>query len=295
MVQSEKNYLSLDHLSGKLLREIRESKGYTQQYVSQGIMRQSTYSKIEREETEPSASKLFMILERLEVSVGEFLFIQGEYTHTEKGNIVYAFINRKYHLPKVLRALKKDVDRYLDKNDDVLIKDIQSIYNGLIILSSTRDIKLARRFVEPVWNRIESFNEWRLTEIYLVNNIMYFFQAESAIHITNRAITQLEKYTDYSMSTTLRFNFKFNLIYLLLDKKMYHQALIELESLIPYAKELKKHDMLAVCYTRQGVAMIKSGQDSGQYWIDKGMHMLEVIEEFELKEQIEQEIENFLE
>lgn len=294
MVQSEKKYVSLDHLSGKLLREIRESKGYTQQYVSKGIVRQSTYSKIEREETEPSASRLFMILERLEVSVGEFLFIQGDYTHTEKGNIVYAFINRKYYLPKILRALKKDVDRYLDKNDDVLIKDIQSIYNGLIILSSTRDIKLARRFVEPVWNRIESFNEWRLTEIYLVNNILYFFHADSAIHITNRAITQLEKYKDYSLSTTLRFNFKFNLIYLLLDNKQYHQTLVELESLIPYAKELKKHDMLAVCYARQGVAMTKSGQDSGQDWIEKGLHMLEVIEELELKEQIEQEIENFL-
>lgn len=294
MKQSKPNHLTLDRLSGKLIREIREAKGYTQKYVSQGTMRQSTYSKIEREETEPSASKLFLILDRLEMTPEEFLFIQGNYTHTKKGNIMYKFINQKYNLPHVLKELKAEVDEYLKENDDAIIKDIQSIYKGLIIFSNTSDIKLTRQFVEPVWRRIEAFDEWRLTELYLVNNILYLFSAESAIHIANRAIQQLQKYTGFQVSTTLRFNFKFNLVYLFMDNQQYDRALSALDDLIPDTKELKKHDMLAVCYVRKGIALLKSGEESGQELIDKGLFMLEVIEELELKRLIEQEMQSFL-
>ncbi|WP_208559434.1 helix-turn-helix domain-containing protein [Marinilactibacillus kalidii] len=290
----EENLAPFNQLSGKLLRKIRESKGYTQKHVSQGIMRQSTYSKIEREETEPSAPKLFAILDRLEISVEEFLFIQGDYRHSKKGNIIYEFVSQKYNVPEELEKLKSEVTDYLHYNEDPIVQDIQSIYEGLIIFGKTHDIRLARKHVQPVWDRLESFDEWHLTEIYLVNNILYFFNADSAIHISDRAITQLERYEGFRASNSLRFNFQFNLVYLLIDNGQFDKALVALESLILYAKQLKKHDMLAVCYARKGVSMLKSGNTDGNLWIKRGTNMLKVIEEDTLKKHLEEEVRAFL-
>lgn len=290
----EENQAPFNQLSGKLLRKIRESKGYTQKQVAQGIMRQSTYSKIEREKTEPSAPKLFAILDRLEMTVEEFLFIQGNYSHSKKGSLVYAFISQSYNNPKELEKLKDEVSHYLKYNEDPVIKDIEAIYTGLIVFAQTHDIRLARKHVQPVWDRLERFDDWRLTEIYLVNNILYFFNADSAIHISDRAVTQLDKYENYRASNDLRFNFQFNLVYLLIDNHQYSEALTSLENLILYAKELKKHDMLAVCYTRKGVSLIQSGDPTGEKWIRKGTNILEVIEEDTLKQRLEEEVRAFL-
>lgn len=286
--------LSLNHLPGKLLRKIRESKGYTQKYVAQGILRQSTYSKIEREEAEPAASKLFAILDRLEMTVEEFLFIQEKYTYSRKGKILYSFVNQKYNVPDELEKLKKEADDYLTEFEDTVVKDIQSIYESLIVFGRTHDIKLARKYVQPVWDRIEAFDEWRLTEIYLVNNIMFFFNADTAIYISSRAIDQLKKYEGFNTSAKLRYNLKFNLVYLFMDSKNYDKALTALENLIPYTKELKKHDMLAVCYARKGVSMIKSGDEKGEEWISKGLNILDIIEEYELKNLLKEEIHSFI-
>ena len=52
--------------------------------------------------------------------------------------------------------------------------------------------------------------------------------------------------------------------------------------------------MLAVCYARKGVSMIKSGDESGEDWIDKGLNMLDIIEENELKELLKEEIKSFI-
>ena len=57
---------------GDVLKEIRVDRGYSQQYVAEGIMGQSAYSKIERNEIEPTFRKWLAILEKLNVSVDEF-------------------------------------------------------------------------------------------------------------------------------------------------------------------------------------------------------------------------------
>ena len=42
---------------GDVLKEIRIDRGYSQQYVADGIMGQSAYSKVERSEIEPTFRK----------------------------------------------------------------------------------------------------------------------------------------------------------------------------------------------------------------------------------------------
>lgn len=281
-------------LSGNVIRTIREAKGYTQKFVSDHIVRQSTYSKIERGEIEPSASKFFALLDRIEMSVEEFLFIQNEYAHSEKGSIIQQFVDISYNDPSALAQLQKKANQYAEDHEDILLHDIALICEALIQFAKSDNIQTAREKVAPVWDRLEAFDQWFLTELYLVNSILYLFPTESAIPITQRAVEELKKYQGFKKSGRLRFNFQFNLVYLLLHNKEFNSALHLLEELIPEAKKLKYHELLAVCYTRKGLAIINSGDKSGQQFIDRGLSILEVIEETQLKKQVEKEIDSLL-
>lgn len=281
-------------LSGNVIRSIREAKGYTQKFVSDHIVRQSTYSKIERGEIEPAASKFFALLDRIEMSVEEFLFIQNEYALTEKGNIIQRFIDISYNNPTALKELEKEAKEYAIQHQDVLIHDISLICEALIHFAQSDNIQTAREKVKPVWDRLETFDQWFLTELYLVNSILYLFPTDSAIPITQRAVEELKKYQGFKRSSRLRFNFQFNLVYLLLHNEEFENALYLLDELIPEAKHLKYHEFLAVCYTRKGIALTNSGNKEGQQFIEKGLMILEFIEEKQLKQQVEKEIDSLL-
>ena len=69
---------------GDVLKEIRIDRGYSQQYVADGIMGQSAYSKVERSEIEPTFRKWLAILEKLNISVEEFRYILNKDSLTQK-------------------------------------------------------------------------------------------------------------------------------------------------------------------------------------------------------------------
>lgn len=71
---------------GDVLKEIRIDRGYSQQYVADGIMGQSAYSKVERSEIEPTFRKWLAILEKLNISVEEFRYNLNKDSLTQKKN-----------------------------------------------------------------------------------------------------------------------------------------------------------------------------------------------------------------
>lgn len=64
---------------GRTLKQIRLAKGFTQKEIYQGIVSRSFAIRLESGHHDLGASKLFLILDRLGVSAGEFRFIQNDY------------------------------------------------------------------------------------------------------------------------------------------------------------------------------------------------------------------------
>ena len=65
---------------GLTLRQIRESLNISQNKISDGIMSQSNYSKVEKGEIDIPFSKMIDLLNRLGMTVDEFLYIHRDYT-----------------------------------------------------------------------------------------------------------------------------------------------------------------------------------------------------------------------
>ena len=83
--------------SGETLKKIRMSKKYTQKFVTEGIISQSTYSKIERGEVEPTYSKFMALLKRLDVSPEEFNYLSNDHSQTDRDKIINDFFLLNYN------------------------------------------------------------------------------------------------------------------------------------------------------------------------------------------------------
>ena len=60
---------------GQTLKKIRQNRALTQLDVCDGIMKQGTYSRIENGQLDIGAAELAKIVERLNISLNEFLFL----------------------------------------------------------------------------------------------------------------------------------------------------------------------------------------------------------------------------
>lgn len=281
---------------GPDLKKIRENKGYTQEVVARNAMSRSTYTRFETEIITTTVPKYFQILNNLDMSHKEFSYIHNKYHLSDKEAILYQFNSVTTNSDLLLlKTLKLEAENYLLKNDDPVIKDIVEIYEALLTLAHTHDLKLAYAHAEKVWFRLEKMDKWYLTELRLLNNILFFFLPETSLFISKRALLDLNNYRHFREATELKMAFSMNLVYLLMENQDFKQSLLHADSLIEDCKAESKYIMLAVLYVRKGIILekIQSEKDSAIF-IQKGFTILEAIEEWEIKKELEQELSYYL-
>lgn len=280
---------------GEDFKKIRENKNYTQQYVANGAMARSTYTKFETGSIVPTITKYFEVLNNLDMSHEEFNYIHNHYHLEGKGAILYQFraIAVNSDLNNLINV-KETTMAYLDEHKDNVVQDIFNICNALIILSKTNDLTQAAPFAAKVWHRIAQLDKWYLTELHLLNNILFFFDFDTSLLISKRALVELENYNHFHEATELKLAYTMNLIYLLMENRNYNQALERADSLIILSKKNGKYRMLGVLYVRKGIILAKLNKADSKIWIQKGFNLLEALEDFSLKEELKKEILYYL-
>jgi len=109
---------------GNTIKLIRENKGLTQAYISDKILTQGNYSKFENLNLDIGGASLIAILNKLELSLEEFLFIKNNFTITERNSIIQKFHSLTYNDRKGLINLLNDIEKYSKRKNDFLIESI---------------------------------------------------------------------------------------------------------------------------------------------------------------------------
>lgn len=281
---------------GDVFKEIRIDRGYSQQYVAEGIMGQSAYSKIERNEIEPTFRKWLAILEKLDVSVDEFRYILNKESLTTKEKLINDFFSLNYNHLADLQLLKNEILAYLKEEEDYLVRNLYYACESLIALNTTQNVEEAQLFAKKIWDRLEKFDRWYLLDIRLINYILFIFPIDVAVNIGERVIQQLEPYHNLKEAEVLLINVDINLAILLIDGKKYTEALAYLEKVIPLCKKYQKYNQLAIAYARKGIILQKTGKlDEGSEYIAKAHAILNAIEDTKLISELEKELSYYLE
>ena len=274
---------------GKVYKEIRESKGLTQEDVCGGILSRTSLSKIESGKTTPKYENMEFLLRQINMSFEEFEYICQLYQPSQRTEIMQTYLNMRSIIgtSDLVNLFQKCQD-YLKTHHDLPIEEIRDMLEIVIHIRQHGTEQLSnqvKQTVTKLWEKIEKQDTWYENDLKILNTILFSFPIEHLHLITEKILQRLEIYKNYQHLHDLRVTILLNLSTIYLyhqDKNMCKQICY---TLLEDAKNKKSYDRLAICYVRIGICTDDSKL------IQKGFSLLELTEETSILSHLKKEVE----
>jgi len=264
---------------GITLRKVRKGKQISLCSVADEHLSKSQISRFERGESEISCIRLINILDKLHITLDEFLVLHNEdYTNTELFANLVQYIRKQYssHNIKNIAALLSDSSHYtLNSFEKTMIKSILHTMDSSIIPSNKELLQLTDYlFKVEKWGYYEitllgncvrtiNYNSYFLLTKEMLNNYIY-----SSLNKTNkRIVTQLA----------------INCLILSVDKEEFSNCtylITEIKALLD--NELNFYEQTVFLYAT-GYFEFKRHSDSGIEKMKQAIQVLDILGEDKLK------------
>ena len=186
---------------GTVYREIRLSKGLTQKEVCGEMISRTSLTKFENNEVVPKFENMMFLLDQLNISNEEFLYICDYYQPSKRQEIFnkadnYFSSTETTELKEIMELcenhLRTTHDVPIEKLLDLVIVFINIREHG--ILNPTEELKeVAKR----IWNYLEKMDEWYERDFKLLNAILFTLPIDTLVQLTDRLLDNLEKYENF--------------------------------------------------------------------------------------------------
>lgn len=276
--------------NGETIKFIRESLAYSQAYVAEGVMTQSSYSKAERGDIELTFSKMRQILQKFGMTMDEYLYIKNGYSHGDDSGL-QELRRMDFSDEKSLRTLKSKLEQR--PNPSQRSQEYISICEAMLRIATENDYDAAKEKVAKIWRRLEKHDTWFLADIFLLNNILFVFPIDTAILITEKVLEQLHLYKGLRELDGFAANFTTNLIVLLLRNERYEECQVKLTEHIADCKQNRLYLHLALAYARQGILLNKRGETGEAVYYEKCFAILGFVDYQQLEEDVKKEISHY--
>ena len=274
---------------GKVYKEIRESKGLTQEEVCGNVLSRTSLSKIESGKATPKYENMDFLLRQMNMSFEEFDYICHLYQPSQRTKIMQTYLNMNSIIGgSDLVDFFETCQNYLKTHHDLPIEEIRDMLEVVIHIRQHGTEKLSdqvKQTVKKLWEKIEKQDTWYESDLKILNTILFSFPIEHLHLITEKILQRLEVYKNYQHLYDLRMAILLNLSTIYLyhqDKNMCQQICY---TLLEDAKNKKSYDMLAICYVRIGIC-----RDDAKL-IQKGFSLLELTDETSILAFLKKEVE----
>lgn len=274
---------------GETVRDIRISKNYSQPDVSNGAMHQASYSKFELGRIELTDHKFKKVLDSLEMDVDEFLYVHHDYEFPPREKIIRLFEDQRFIEVEALNQIISLSEKYLTEHEDRYVEDILQISKGFILINNEESFEPAMSHARKVWERLQKADTWYLTDFRLVAVILFLFPVSTAISITEFALQQSKKYKNYPDYKKRFIPFKYNLVMLLMKEEMYEEAHSLNEETLEEIREQNAYRQVALSYLRKGIISQRLNKSNSEVFVRKAFDIAQVMEDENLKRQLEEE------
>ena len=274
---------------GKVYKEIRESKGLTQEEVCGDVLSRTSLSKIESGKVTPKYENMEFLLRQINMSFEEFDYICHIYQPSQRTEIMQTYLNMNSIIGgSGLVHFFETCQNYLKTHHDLPIEEIRDMLEVVIHICQHGTEQLSdqvKQTVKKLWEKIEKQDTWYESDLKILNTILFSFPIEHLHLITGKILQRLEVYKNYQHLYDLRMTILLNLSTIYLyhqDKNMCQQICY---TLLEDAKNKKSYDMLAICYVRIGIC-----KDDSKI-IQKGFSLLELTDEISILAFLKKEVE----
>lgn len=278
---------------GSTFKKVRQSKNLSQKQVAKDCIHQTSYSKFELNNISVSIDIFLELLKNVDLSPTEFLYIHNGYQHSKHEKIIQSFFNMTFINVPLLEEIVAELEN--DYEDNQLLKDIYHLSKGLITIKKTGSFEESFMYANGVWNRLQKYDSWYLSDIFLINNILFLFPLKTAVSISNFAINQLQKYLDYDSKIKLLVNtIQFNVVHLLIRDHQFKEAFHLNEKVIASFKEIKRYYHIAISELRHQMLLKKiDPQKYSHNKVEKLFVLAEILEDTNLTNHLTEEM-NYL-
>ena len=276
---------------GKVYKEIRESKGLTQEEVCGNVLSRTSLSKIESGKATPKYENMDFLLRQMNMSFEEFDYICHLYQPSQRTEIMQTYLNMNSIIgSNGLVNFFETCQDYLKTHHDLPIEVIRDMLEVVIHIRQHSVEQLSgqvKQTIKKLWEKIEKQDTWYENDLKILNTILFSFPIEHLHLITEKILQRLEVYKNYQHLYDLRMAILLNLSTIYLynqDKNMCQQICY---TLLEDAKNKKSYDRLAVCYVRIGIC-----RDDARL-IQKGFSLLKLTEETSMLSHLKKEVETY--
>mgnify|MGYP000063317937 FL=1 len=276
---------------GKVYKDIRESKGLTQEEVCGDILSRTSLSKIESGKTTPKYENMEFLLRQINMSFEEFDYICHLYQPSQRTEIMQTYLNMSSIIGSSgLVDFFETCQNYLKTHHDLPIEEIRDMLEIVIHIRRHGTEQLSdqvKQTIQKLWEKIEKQDTWYESDLKILNTILFSLPIEHLHLITGKILQRLEVYKNYQHLHDLRVTILLNLSTIYLynqDKNMCKQICY---TLLEDAKNKKSYDRLAICYVRIGIC-----RDDAKL-IQKGFSLLELTEETSMLSHLKKEVETY--
>ena len=274
---------------GKVYKEIRKSKGLTQEEVCGNVLSRSSLSKIESGKATPKYENMDFLLRQINMSFEEFDYICHLYQPSQRTEIMQTYLNmNSIIVGSGLVHFFETCQNYLKTHHDLPIEEIRDMLEVVIHIRQHGTEQLSdqvKQTIKKLWEKIEKQDTWYESDLKILNTILFSFPIDHLHLITGKILQRLEVYKNYQHLYDLRMAILLNLSTIYLyhqDKNMCQQICY---TLLEDAKNKKSYDMLAICYVRIGIC-----RDDAKL-IQKGFSLLELTDETSILSFLKKEVE----
>ena len=276
---------------GKVYKEIRESKGLTQEEICGNVISRTSLSKIESGKATPKYENMEFLLRQINMSFEEFDYICHLYQPSQRTEIMQTYLNMSSIIGSSgLVDFFETCQNYLKTHHDLPIEEIRDMLEIVIHIRRHGTEQLSdqvKQTIQKLWEKIEKQDTWYESDLKILNTILFSLPIEHLHLITGKILQRLEVYKNYQHLHDLRVTILLNLSTIYLyhqDKNMCQQICY---TLLEDAKNKKSYDRLAICYVRIGIC-----KDDARL-IQKGFSLLELTEETSMLSHLKKEVETY--
>lgn len=269
---------------GQTLRKIRKSKQISICSIADEHLSKSQISRFERGESEISCIRLINILDKLHISLDEFLILHdAEYNKTISFSNLVKDIRKEYSLQNVnnIKALlTNSTNSDLNSLERTMVKSILFTLDDSIFPSKSE--------IEDLTDYLFKVENWGYYEIILLANCIRTIQYNTAFLLTKEMLKNYIYSTLNKTNKRLVTQLAINCLIVSIDKKEFQNCTFLIEEIEKLLKnELNYYEQTVFLYTT-GYFEFEIKNKSGIEKMQQALKVFEVLGEDSIKSQYQQ-------
>lgn len=218
----------------------------------------------------------------------EYLSSTDEYEYDEEKKLILKFekIISNVEL-QATQDLIKSCEEYLCHTRNKKIESLKNVLKLSVILYNDGFSEEVKQITLNLWNEIAVKKEWYISELKLLNQILFYFPDHLVFDVVDRIVERLRDYDAFQNMTILKTSILINLSTIYLDHSKFEQC----EEIAKWAyresKKIKRYDFIAISLIRLGICQ------KDKEMINKGLNIFRLAEENELEKEFQKEITRF--